>query len=236
MARAALAAALVLWMLPASASGDVVYPTRVVTPTVKVVSRLEAPKPWVGAREVHENRTLNTDVVEGTLALGGTFALVIRHDALPVLPPTNPAFTIAMSVFLTHEPTHDGHVGLFWKGRGNDDRTPSAWLAPGSTRVTFRVSTTASTEVWGTAKTPLPVREWCHIAFSVDGRIMRFYVNGVLDVAVETNGDVVSNDGNLHIGKDPANPGLSGFLGAVQMHALALRDEDVQQMLSLIHI
>ena len=230
MARAALAAALVLWMLPASASGDVVYPTRVVTPTVKVVSRLEAPKPWVGTREVHENRTLNTDVVEGTLALGGTFALVIRHDALPVLPPTNPAFTIAMSVFLTHEPTHDGHVGLFWKGRGNDDRTPSAWLAPGSTRVTFRVSTTASTEVWGTAKTPLPVREWCHIAFSVDGRIMRFYVNGVLDAAAETNGDVVSNDGHLHVGKDPANPGLAGFVGSVQMHALALRDEDVQQM------
>ena len=75
MAPAALAAALVLGMLPSSASGDVGSPTRVVTPTVKVVSRLEAPKPWVGAREVHENRTLNTDVVEGTLALGGTFAL-----------------------------------------------------------------------------------------------------------------------------------------------------------------
>jgi TPR repeat protein len=230
MARAALAAALVLGMFPSSASGDVGSPTRVVTPTVKVVSRLEAPKPWVGAREVHENRTLNTDVVEGTVALGGTFALVIRDDALPALPPTNPAFTIAMRVFLTHDPTHDAYVGLFWKGRGNDDRTPSAWLAPGSTLVTFRVSTTVSTEVWGTANTPLPVREWCHIALSVDGRIMRFYVNGVLDVAVETNGDVVSNDGNLHIGKDPANPGLSGFLGAVQMHALALRDEDVQQM------
>ena len=230
MARAALAAALVLGMLPSSASGDVGSPTRVVTPTVKVVSRLEAPKPWVGAREVHENRTLNTDVVEGTVALGGTFALVIRDDALPALPPTNPAFTIAMRVFLTHDPTHDAHVGLFWKGRGNDDRTPSAWLAPGSTLVTFRVSTTVSTEVWGTANTPLPVREWCHIALSVDGRIMRFYVNGALDAAVETNGDVVSNDGDLHLGKDPANPGLSGFLGAVQMHALALRDEDVQQM------
>ena len=230
IARAALAAALVLGMLPSSASGDVGSPTRVVTPTVKVVSRLEAPKPWVGAREVHENRTLNTDVVEGTVALGGTFALVIRDDALPALPPTNPAFTIAMRVFLTHDPTHDAHVGLFWKGRGNDDRTPSAWLAPGSTLVTFRVSTTVSTEVWGTANTPLPVREWCHIALSVDGRIMRFYVNGALDAAVETNGDVVSNDGDLHLGKDPANPGLSGFLGAVQMHALALRDEDVQQM------
>ena len=230
MARAALAAALVLGMLPSSASGDVGSPTRVVTPTVKVVSRLEAPKPWVGAREVHENRTLNTDVVEGTVALGGTFALVIRDDALPALPPTNPAFTIAMRVFLTHDPTHDAHVGLFWKGRGNDDRTPSAWLAPGSTLVTFRVSTTVSTEVWGTANTPLPVREWCHIALSVDGRIMRFYVNGALDAAVETNGDVVSNDGDLHLGKDPANPGLTGFLGAVQMHALALRDEDVQQM------
>ena len=87
MARAALAAALVLGMLPASASGYAVSPTWVVSPTVKTVSRLEAPKPWVGTREVHENRTLNTDVVEGTLALGGTFALVIRDDALPAIPP-----------------------------------------------------------------------------------------------------------------------------------------------------
>ena len=54
MARAALAAALVLGMLPASASGDAVSPTWVVNPTVKTVSRLEAPKPWVGTREVHE--------------------------------------------------------------------------------------------------------------------------------------------------------------------------------------
>ena len=178
--RAALAAALVLGMRPSRTSGAVGSPPRVVTPTVKVVSRLEAPKPWVGARRHDgENRTLLTDVVEGTLALGGTFALVIRDDALPALPPTNPAFTIAMRVFLTHDPTHDAYVGLFWKGRGNDDRTPSAWLAPGSTLVTFRVSTTVSTEVWGTANTPLPVREWCHIALSVDGRIMRFYVNGV---------------------------------------------------------
>jgi len=230
MARAALAAALVLGMLPASASGDAVSPTWVVSPTVKTVSRLEAPKPWVGTREVHENRTLNTDVVEGTLALGGTFALVIRDDALPAIPPVNPAFTIAMRVFLTHDPTHDTHVGLFWKGRSNDDRTPSAWLAPGSTHVTFRVSTTLSTEVWGTANTPLPVRQWCHIALSVEGAIMRFYVNGALDAAVEILGEVVANDGNLHVGKDPANPGLRGFVGAVQMHALALRDEDIQQM------
>ena len=197
MARAALAAALVLGMLTLVGERGRRFPPRFVTPTVKVVSRLEAPKPWVGARAAHENRTLNTDVVEGTLALGGTFALVI-DDALPALPPTNPAFTIAMRVFLTHDPTHDAYVGLFWKGRGNDDRTPSAWLAPGSTLVTFRVSTTVSTEVWGTADTPLPVREWCHIALSVDGRIMRFYVNGVLDVAVETNGGVVSNEVFTH--------------------------------------
>ena len=170
------------------------------------------------------------DVVEGTLALGGTFALVIRDDALPALPPTNPAFTIAMRVFLTHDPTHDAYVGLFWKGRGNDDRTPSAWLAPGSTLVTFRVSTTVSTEVWGTANTPLPVREWCHIALSVDGRIMRFYVNGVLDVAVETNGDVVSNVAAFPLSEGPRQPRDFGVPGRGAVHAIALRDEDIQQM------
>ena len=180
MARAALAAALVLGMLPLVGERGRRFPPAgrdphreggIATGGAEALGR--CPR---GAREQDAEHGRR----EGTLALGGTFALVIRDDALPALPPTNPAFTIAMRVFLTHDPTHDAYVGLFWKGRGNDDRTPSAWLAPGSTLVTFRVSTTVSTEVWGTGVTPLPVREWCHIALSVDGRIMRFYVNGVL--------------------------------------------------------
>ena len=43
------------------------------------------------------------------------------------------------------------HRGIFWKGFGNNHRTPSAWLIPNENRVTFRVSTTAAREVWGTS-------------------------------------------------------------------------------------
>lgn len=214
---------LLLGMLPITSGG-------IVSPTVKQVTRLDAPKPWVGTEDVYINATTNTDLVEGTLALGGRFALVLRDDTLPRLAQTKPQFTIAMSLFITTDPTHDEHVGIFWKGFGNDDRTPSAWLVPGSTFVTFRVSTQTSTEVWGTSNKELPIRRWTHIAFSLENRIMRFYVDGLLDSAVETPDDVVTNSGNLHLGKDPNNPGFQGFIADVKMHSFALADEDVQQV------
>jgi TPR repeat protein len=219
-----VAAVLVLGMLPGASGG-------IVSPTVTVVSRLDAPKPWVGEQMVYINETLNTDLIEGTLALGGGFSLVLNHDILPRLAPVKPMFTICMSLFLTNDPSHDTHVGIFWKGENNDDRTPSAWLVPGSTHVTFRVSTKTSTEVWGTSTVGLPVRKWCHIAFSLENRIMRFYIDGTLDAAVSVpDSDVVTNNGNLHLGKDPKNPGFAGFIGDAKMWPFALSDEDTNQL------
>jgi hypothetical protein len=57
-----------------------------------------------------------------------------------------------MAVFLLHEPDHEGYRGIFWKGFGNNHRTPSAWLVPKSNRVTFRVSTTSAREAGGLHK------------------------------------------------------------------------------------
>ena len=135
-----------------------------------------------------------------------------------------------MAVFLTHEPDHDGYRGIFWKGFGNNHRTPSAWLVPKSNRVTYRVSTTSAREVWGTSAAALPTRRWCHLAFSLDADgLMRFYVDGLLDSVVEIVGDPVANAGPLYVGKDMSQPGVRAFIAHLQMHTFALADEDVQQ-------
>ena len=226
LAAAALAATVLLGVVPPSSSAEVTH-----VPTTKHVTMLQGPKPWVGVRDVHENRTVNTDVVEGVLAVDGRFALVVHDEELPRLAPTEAEFTISMCVFLLHEPVHEHHAGLFWKGHGNDHRTPSAWLLPRTNRVTFRVSTAASNEVWGASNAHLPVRRWSHITFSLSSRdrIMRFYVDGQLDAAVESPSPAVANVGPLYVGKDLSGEGVRAFITSVQMHPFALDDEDVQQ-------
>ena len=212
-------------------------------PSIKRVTRLEVPRDWVGGFDVHGNASATaespTDVLEGTIALDGRFALLLQHEILPRLAPVYTTFTVSMAIYLTKDPAEldagypggaDQFRGIFWKGRGNDDRTPSAWLVPRTNRVTFRVSTTHAKEVWGTTKRSIPVRRWTHIAFTLGpDRLMKLYVDGYLDSAVETVGVPVANDGPMYVGKDMTQPGMVGFVHGMSMHSHALDMEDVYQ-------
>ena len=137
-------------------------------PSSRTLRRLDAPTPWVRSFAALGNAT-GASVFDGVLAVDGTHALVVPHDALPRLAPVQTAFTVSMSVFLLDDPdVRHGYRALFWKGLAADDRTPSAWLVPGSNRITFRVSTTRAKEVWGTSAGAIPPRRWAHVAFSLD--------------------------------------------------------------------
>ena len=230
--RASLAAAAVLLaVLASSAVGVGADHPRTVsrTPRFKTFARPSRAKAWVPEAHVFANKTRDTDVLDGVLAVDGTYALVVSNDQLPSLAPISSTFTIAMSLFL-HDDLNvasiDAHRGIFWKGGASGDRTPSAWLIPHSNRVTYRVSTSSAEEVWGTSAAALPTRRWVHLAFSVGAdRIMRLYVDGKLDSAVEIVGEVVANDGPLYLGKDAHLTGINAFIASVQMHAHALEDE-----------
>jgi len=234
--RASLAAAAVLLaVLASSAVGVGADHPRTVsrTPRFKTFARPSRAKAWVPEAHVFANKTRDTDVLDGVLAVDGTYALVVSNDQLPSLAPISSTFTIAMSLFL-HDDLNvasiDAHRGIFWKGGASGDRTPSAWLIPHSNRVTYRVSTSSAEEVWGTSAAALPTRRWVHLAFSVGAdRIMRLYVDGKLDSAVEIVGEVVANDGPLYLGKDAHLTGINAFIASVQMHAHALEDEDIAQ-------
>ena len=144
-----------------------------------------------GARERHGRERVRRRPRGGRNARAGR-----PHDALPRLAPVQTAFTVSMSVFLLDDPdVRHGYRALFWKGLAADDRTPSAWLVPGSNRITFRVSTTRAKEVWGTSAGAIPARRWAHVAFSLDAddRAMRLYVDGRLDAAAEIPGHAVAN-------------------------------------------
>jgi hypothetical protein len=207
MRRCAVSALIALLVVAAGCDAHV--------PSIKQVRRLEVPRHWVGGFDVHGNASGTaespTDILDGTLALDGRFALVLQHEILPRLAPVYTTFTVSMALYLSKDPTElegypggaDQFRGIFWKGRGNQDRTPSAWLTPRTNRVTFRASTTGAREVWGTTKRSIPVRRWTHIAFTLGpDRLMKLYVDGQLDSAVETVGIPVANDGPMYVGKD----------------------------------
>ena len=65
--------------------------------------------------------------------------------------------------------TADGYRGIYWKGDGNDHRTPSLFIHPNSTTISFRASTTERKEAWNIFNTPLPIGLWCHVTVASRG-------------------------------------------------------------------
>ena len=225
LAAAALAATVLLGVVPPSSSAEVTH-----VPTTKHVTMLQGPKPWVGVRDVHENRTVNTDVVEGVLAVDGRFALVVHDEELLRLAPTaGGVHHLDVRLFAARARSRAPRRSLL---EGPRERPQDALgLAPSRTnRVTFRVSTAASNEVWGVQRPPprptmvphhlLDVLPRSHHAF-LRRRPTRRRCRVPL-ARRRQRGSAVRRKGSL-------GEGVRAFITSVQMHPFALDDEDVQQ-------
>lgn len=92
-------------------------------------------------------------------------------------------------------------------------RTPSAWLIPGSNRITLRVTTSEEPDIGIDSVTALAPFSWNHVAFSFNSTTdsafsATVFVNGVADISVTFRDmEVRGNDGPLYIGRDPGNIG-----------------------------
>ncbi|KAK3285386.1 hypothetical protein CYMTET_7010 [Cymbomonas tetramitiformis] len=168
-------------------------------------------------------------LLEGILATNSLNAYVIPNERLPHLAHTNTSFTITLAVFLTA--SHTGSFrGIFWKGEHNAHRTPSMWLLPEEPKVTFRLSTTTTTEAWGTSQARLPVGRWCHLAVASRGDgLVLLYVDGVLDIAISLLGAPVGNDGPLWLGRDKTMRGMEGAIAKVSLFPRQLAHHEVAQ-------
>ena len=92
-------------------------------PSSRTLRRLDAPTPWVRSFAALGNAT-GASVFDGVLAVDGTHALVVPHDALPRLAPVQTAFTVSMSVFLLDDPdVRHGYRALFFKGSGDSGKS-----------------------------------------------------------------------------------------------------------------
>lgn len=85
--------------------------------------------------------------------------------------------------------------------------TPSpGWFTPevaliGSAHLVFgfRPELAAGTQAFGTTAT-LPLRRWVHVAATIDGEIVRLYINGRLDVQVAVPNGIHRSDAPLVVG------------------------------------
>jgi hypothetical protein len=90
--------------------------------------------------------------------------------------------------------------------------TPGAAVAP-SQRLVFEFQPAAAggpRMCWSTSE--LPLQRWVHVAATVDGEVIRLYVNGRLDAQVEAPGTVRAGQAPLLIGSaiDPRHLTTSG--------------------------
>lgn len=132
-----------------------------------------------------------------------------------------------------------GFRTLFYKGVGGQ-RTPSAWLLPGSRYVALRASTVREEDVGATSSVQLPVREWVHLAFVFDNSTeeftYKFFVNGKLDVALHYQHTVLANDSSLHILKDPTHSGPPALITSLQIWETPLATATVEAEYAKNHI
>lgn len=75
---------------------------------------------------------------------------------------------------------------------------------------------------------------WTHVAFTYDGELMRLYVNGVLDAALEHVGEIARNSRvPTAVGNQPqGGKNFDGLIDELQIHTLVKSEEEVRSMMN----
>uniref|UniRef100_A0A7S3JRD6 LamG-like jellyroll fold domain-containing protein n=1 Tax=Aureoumbra lagunensis TaxID=44058 RepID=A0A7S3JRD6_9STRA len=181
----------------------------------------------------------------GTLTLTGQHqALQLPDDELPgSLFPSSLGGTLSFWLFGLEADFPQAHRALFFKGdvaRLGGQRTPSAWLLPGSGRLALRISADAEYLDAGVDSFRPAARygNWTHLAFVWTKEFKyQLYIDGALDCEFSAS-PVLFNDGPLYLGRDPDRPGPIALfanirlwptpLSSAEIRALLLRKDDIR--------
>jgi|GEM_PF-2352455 len=103
--------------------------------------------------------------------------------------------------------------------------------------VTFKVGTAAGLRsISLKEKTPLADNEWHHIAATYDGKVIKLYLDGVLNNyrIYDDESPMISDDANISLGKvDGANnAGYDGFLNDLGIWNAALTKRQIESLIS----
>eukprot|EP00299_Pterocystis_sp_00344_P009459 c3990_g1_i1.p1 GENE.c3990_g1_i1~~c3990_g1_i1.p1 ORF type:complete len:582 (+),score=101.47 c3990_g1_i1:54-1748(+) len=120
------------------------------------------------------------------------------------------------------------------KGTRDQERTPTLFLEPQTRGLEFFVSTTDPNQPFGErvwSNTFLPLRRWTHVAACAEGRNLRLFINGILDVENTTIGMPVMNQGPLYVGNDPWRPlpgGVASYIDELRYYTRSLSSDEIQ--------
>lgn len=160
--------------------------------------------------------------------LNGRHTLLVDHAE--VMSVTN-EISMSMWVYLAGDANGKWRT-LVHKGSQDAERTPTLMLEPNSRGLELFVSTSDAEERTGervVSASFLQLRQWTHVAFTVEGRNLRLFIDGVLDAEEWTKGNIIYNSGPLHMGNDPwrVDGGVACLLDDVRMYNEALHPHQI---------
>lgn len=123
-------------------------------------------------------------------------------------------------------------IALVRKGASGDEFTPTIRVNPDNLHITGHVSLRG--KKGGKAKiasrTALFATKPNHVAMTINGRVLRLYINGVLDSERRLRRRVKMNRGPLRIARGLRRLGVLAHMSDVKVHPRALRREELRQV------
>ena len=136
-------------------------------------------------------------------------------------------FSVAFWLRLEGGPT--GSVrGLVHKGSTASSTPFSLWLRGSDNRLEFRSTTDTNPSLGGVSNAEIPLGQWTHIAYVKRnaGNRLELFIDGVRDTQVPLQGNVVYNDGPLHIGATPWSGAAIAAVDDVSVYNYRLEASD----------
>jgi hypothetical protein len=147
---------------------------------------------------------------------------------------TPKAWSLAMWVEIFDDATGEIRT-LFRRGNSTEAQTPSAYLQPTNNQLEFQITTTQGVEKWF-SKSDLPIKALTHIALTYDGKSVKFFINGQLDVTFAPQGTITASQFPLTLGagvKSLDGPGFRGRIRDARWYDRAISTSSLERVTSV---
>lgn len=180
------------------------------------------------------NNMNNADWITGrmgnALDFDGSNDYLSIPDTVPLRVGTNGKdFTVAFWFNLRQGAT--GSWRLFMhKGTTTNQRTFAAWMRPSDNRIHYRISTTSSWNEGGDSTSAIPLNQWVHIAYILEGGVLKLYIDGTLDHSTNLAGTAISNTGPISFGGSPIYTDTRCYMDDIRIYNYALTQSEIDAL------
>jgi TPR repeat protein len=154
-------------------------------------------------------------MLRGVASVGEKKGIRIPYSNLPIGAKLGTSWSFSMwAYFLSYETKNKNRL-FFYRGTGDQSRTPSAWFDINSNKLLLRCSTSSEADIGAASISSIPIQEWVHLAFVFSNHSFlklqevgrpsftyKMFLNGRLDSELTFASPLLveSNEGALIIG------------------------------------